>query len=150
MYALKRTVLELKKVFCFISKTLFFILEIIRYFQIFECHDVIKYLSMKHETFYWITWEVNIFWWCNLAGLCNITKENFLSKNSMKTVTWKLAPGPFQFSKNPLKRNMRRWWFGQILIFLRIYQQTVFFLSYLKNISHFMLGHLMTSWNLNI
>ena len=77
----------------------------------------------KHETrniFYWITWEVNIFWWCNLAGLCNITKENFLSKNSMKTVTWKLAPGPFQFSKNPLKRNMRRWWFGQILIFLRI------------------------------
>ena len=41
----------------------------------------------KHETwntFYWITWEVNTIWWWNLVSLCNITKENFLSKNSMK------------------------------------------------------------------
>ena len=25
-----------------------------------------------------------------------------LSKNSMKNVAWKLVPGPFKFSKNPL------------------------------------------------
>ena len=30
-----------------------------------------------------------------LAGLCNITKENFLSKKSMKNVAWELVPGPF-------------------------------------------------------
>ena len=29
-------------------------------FQIFKCHDVIKSLSMKHETHNWITCEVNI------------------------------------------------------------------------------------------
>ena len=28
-------------------------------FQIFKCHDVIKSLSMKHETHNWITCEVN-------------------------------------------------------------------------------------------
>ena len=40
-------------VFNFTSKALFFLLEIIKYFknfQIFKCHDVIKCLSMKHET----------------------------------------------------------------------------------------------------
>ena len=39
-----------------------------------------------------------------MASLYNITKEKFLSKNSMKNVAWKLVPGPFQFSNNaPLK-----------------------------------------------
>ena len=28
----------------------------------------------------------------------------FLSKNSMKNVTWKLVPGPFSFSKNLLRK----------------------------------------------
>ena len=51
----------------------------------------------KHETqnsFYGITWEVNTVWSLNLASLCNITKEKFLSKN-MKNVAWTLVPGPF-------------------------------------------------------
>ena len=38
------------------------------------------------------------------VSLCSITKENFLSENFMKNVTWKLFPGPFYFSKNPLKK----------------------------------------------
>ena len=38
--------------------------------------------------------------------LCNITKENFLSKNSMKNVAWKLVPGPFKFSRIPLKKGI--------------------------------------------
>ena len=29
-----------------------------------------------------------------------ITKEKILSKNSTKTATWKLVPGPFVFTKN--------------------------------------------------
>ena len=45
---------------------------------------------MKHR-FYQITWEVD------LAGFCNITKENFLSINSLKNVAWKLVPGSFCF-----------------------------------------------------
>ena len=28
----------------------------------------------------------------------------FLSKNSMKNVAWKLVPGRFKFSKNPLRK----------------------------------------------
>ena len=48
-------------------------------FQIFKCHDVIK-----QNTFYWITSTVNTNLWWNLANVCNITKENFLSK-----IIWK-------------------------------------------------------------
>ena len=29
------------------------------------------------------------------SSLCNITKEDFLLKNSMKSVAWKLVPDPF-------------------------------------------------------
>ena len=60
---------------------------------------------LEHETrnsFDWITWEVKTVWLWNLASLCNITKEKFLSKKFMKNVAWKLVPGPFSFSKNPL------------------------------------------------
>ena len=49
----------------------------------------------KHETRNRITWEGNIVWGRNLTSLCNITKENFLSKNSMEIVAWKLVPDPF-------------------------------------------------------
>ena len=52
----------------------------------------------KHETqnaFHWITCEVNTVRQQNLASLCNITEETFLSKNSMKKMAWKLVPGSF-------------------------------------------------------
>ena len=57
----------------------------------------------KHRirnTFYWITWEVNTVCQWNLASLCHTTKEEKSSKNSAKTATWKLVPGPFVFAKN--------------------------------------------------
>ena len=47
----ERTCKTRKNVFCFTSKALF-IFEIIKFqdFHIFKCYDVIKCLSMKHET----------------------------------------------------------------------------------------------------
>ena len=44
-------------------------------------------LHQTRNTFYGLTWEVNRVWSWNLASLCNITKENFLSKNLMQNVT---------------------------------------------------------------
>ena len=74
-------------------------------FQIFKCHNIIKCLSMKHETHFSLnnleSKHILSFCYWNLASLCNITKEIFLSKRSMKNVVWKLVPGPFWFSKNP-------------------------------------------------
>ena len=64
-----------------------------------------RHQMSKLETqnrFHWITWEVNKVWQLNLASLCYIAKETFLSKNSKKNKTWKLVPHPFQFSKNIL------------------------------------------------
>ena len=63
-------------------------------FQIFKCHHVIKCLSVKHETYFIDTLGTTVWLW-NLVGLCNITKEKFLSKSYMKNVTWKTVPGPF-------------------------------------------------------
>ena len=65
----------------------------------------------KHKTqntFYWITYKVNKVYWWNLASLCHITKERFLSKNFTKSATWKVVPGPFVVTKNealPLLEN---------------------------------------------
>ena len=57
----------------------------------------------EHKTiniFHWITWEVNIVYWLNLASLCQITKEKNSPKNSPKSAAWKLVPDPFVFAKN--------------------------------------------------
>ena len=54
LVCLKKSACETKKyVFYFTSKA-FFVLEIIKIlsFQVSKCHDVTKYLSMKHETQY--------------------------------------------------------------------------------------------------
>ena len=40
----------------------------------------------------------------NLACLCHITKENFLSKKFMKNMAWALVPGPFWFQRNICKK----------------------------------------------
>ena len=39
-----------------------------------------------------------------LTSLCNITKEKFLSKNSMKNMAWKLIPALFSFQRNLCKK----------------------------------------------
>ena len=58
LVSLKESTCETKKnAFYFTSKVLF-VLEILT-FQILKCHDIIKCLSMLHETFYWIISEVN-------------------------------------------------------------------------------------------
>ena len=38
---------------------------------------------------------VSEIWQQNLASLCNITKQKYLSKNYKTNVTWKPVPGPF-------------------------------------------------------
>ena len=64
-------------------------------FQIFKCHDIIKCLSIKRKTFYWIIWEVNTVWSWNLAGLCITSKEKILSENYIENMTQELIPDPF-------------------------------------------------------
>ena len=86
------------KLFSFLRKSNFRILDI----QIPWRHQIPKHKT--RNTCYWITWKVNtVSQWLNLnlASLwCHITKEKILSKNSKKTATWKLVPGPFVFAKN--------------------------------------------------
>ena len=60
----------------------------------------------KHKTrntFHWITWEVSTVCQSNLAGLCHIIKWKISWKNSAKTASWKLVPGPFVFAMNGKK-----------------------------------------------
>ena len=59
--------------------------------QVSRRHPVPKYEI--RNTFYRITWKVNIVE--NLASLCNIAKQNFLPKDSMENLIWKLVQGPF-------------------------------------------------------
>ena len=59
-------------------------------FQIFKCHDVIKYPSINTKHIYWITWEVKTVWQWNLASL-SYYKIKFFFKNSVKNVAWKLV-----------------------------------------------------------
>ena len=83
----------------------------------------------SEDTFYWLTWGVNTVWWCNWGNLCNITKENFLSKNIYEKCALETSSTSFLiFKKSSIKRNLRRstCWFGQIL---------VVFLSHIFNIS---------------
>ena len=64
-------------------------------FQIFKFHDVIKCASMKHKTFYWITWEVNTSGNEIWPDYVILQKKIFYKKSSMKNVAWKLIPGSF-------------------------------------------------------
>ena len=49
-----------------------------------------------------ITWEVKHSLVMKFGQFMYYYKIKFLSKNYMKNVAWKLIPGPFKFSKNPL------------------------------------------------
>ena len=83
-------------------------------FQVFKCNDVIQYLRYKtRNTFYWITWGVNIVWCWHLASLCNITKDNFLHKKKCSETNSR----PFLiFEESSAKWNLRR--FGSVLIWI--------------------------------
>ena len=66
------------------------------------------YQMPNHKTniFYWITWVGSIS--SLLMKFGHSTKGKVLSKNSIKTATWKLVPGPFMLAKNwvqPLLEN---------------------------------------------
>ena len=77
-------------------------------FQVFKCHDVIKCLSMKHET------DFTEY----LASLCNITKVNFFIKTIYEKCGRETSSMPFLIFKNfSVKRNLRKpvCWFVQIL-----------------------------------
>ena len=50
--------------------------------------------------------KVNTAWSRNLASLCHTANGKFLSTNFMKNVAWKLVPNPFQFSSNPLQKEI--------------------------------------------
>ena len=84
----------LQKLFPFSSKSSFRILDI----QISWRHQMPKHRI--RNTFYWITWEVNIVCKWNLTSWCHITKEKMWSKSSIKTATWKLIQGLFALTEN--------------------------------------------------
>ena len=86
--------ISLQKAFSYLKKSHFSILD----FQISWHHQMPNHKTTN--TFYWITLEVNMVCWWNLASLCHILKEIFSSKNYTKNVTWKLVPGPFVLAKN--------------------------------------------------
>ena len=86
--------ISLQKLFLFSRKPNFRVLDI----QISLRHQMPKHKT--RSIFYWITWEANTICKWNLASLCHITKEKKSSKNSTKTTTWNLVPGPFVFAKN--------------------------------------------------
>ena len=54
LVCLRKSACETKKYVFYFTSKVFSVLEIIKIlsFQVFKCHDVIKYLSMKHETHY--------------------------------------------------------------------------------------------------
>ena len=90
-------------------------------FPIFKCHDVIKCLSMKHKTFYWITCEANTVWLWNLASLCNITGLTFFIIKFYGKCGLETSSRPFLiFKESSVKINLRRsaCWFGLISIAL--------------------------------
>ena len=89
--------ISFQKIFSFLRKSNFRILDI----QISWRHQMSKHKT--RNTFYWITWEVSIVCYWNLASLCHISKENNSSENSMKITAWKLVPGLFVFAKNSAK-----------------------------------------------
>ena len=102
--------LSLKESFCetrkkkiyFTSKALF-VLEKMLKFTSLDIQILRRHQIPKHKTkniFYWITWEVNTVCRWSFVKLCHITKEKALLKNSTKTATWKLVPGPFACVKN--------------------------------------------------
>ena len=84
----------LQKLFPFSSKSSLRILDI----QISWRHQMPKHRI--RNTFYWITWEVNIVCKWNLTSWCHITKEKMWSKSSIKTATWKLIQGLFALTEN--------------------------------------------------
>ena len=100
--SLKESTCETKKnVFYFILKAFLFSRK--SNFRILDIQISWRHQMPNHQTgntFYWITWEVKGICKWNLASLCHITKEKNSTKNSTKTATWKLAPGPFVFAKN--------------------------------------------------
>ena len=83
VYRKESTFKTRKNVFYFTSNPLF-ILEIIK-FKLFRYSNV---MTSKHET-------QNTLKNLGSKHICNITKEDFLSKNYMTNVAWKLIPGPF-------------------------------------------------------
>ena len=83
----KMSFISLQKLFSFTIKSNFRILDT----QILWRHQMPKYKT--RNTFYWVTLEGNIICKWNLGSLFYIRKEQKLSKNSIKTVTWKPVPG---------------------------------------------------------
>ena len=55
-----------------------------------------------------------------MAGLYHITKEKLLSKNSIKTATWKLVPDPFSVCKELGTNSSEKWNFWSKLLILDI------------------------------
>ena len=104
--------ISLQNLFSFSRKSNFRILH----FQISWCHQHM-FKHKTRNTFHWMTWEVNTICERNLASLCHIIKQTISSKNSAKTVAWKLVPDPACVSKELSTTSIGKW--SKILIFLK-------------------------------
>ena len=72
-------------------------------FQLFKCHDVIKFLSMKNESRFTEYLGRSTHSGHEIWSIFVISqKKNFCPKIIWKTWPGNLVPGPFSFSKNPL------------------------------------------------
>ena len=77
-------------------------------FQIFKFHDVIKCLSMKHETFYWINWEVHSLV-MKFYKFMSYHKTKFFIKKLYEKFGLKTNSRPFSiFKKSSVIRNLPR------------------------------------------
>ena len=91
---------SLQKLFSFSGKSKSAILDI----QVSWRHQIPKLKT--RNTFYWTTWEVNTSLLMKFDQFTSYYEKK--SKNSTKTVTWKLVTRPFVFAKNkaqPLLEN---------------------------------------------
>ena len=79
-----------QKLFSFSRKSNFKILDT----QVSWHHQMPMHKT--RNTFYWITWEINLVCWWNLASLCHITKKKFI-KNLLKNFDLETSSRSFYF-----------------------------------------------------
>ena len=64
-------------------------------FQVFRCHEVIKCSSIKHKSILLNNLRSKHILVMKFGQFMYITKEKFLSKDSIKNVAWKIVSDPF-------------------------------------------------------
>ena len=106
----KKFFISLQKLFSLSIELNFRILDT----QILWCHQMPKYKT--RNTFYWMTWEVNII--CKFVSLFHIRKEKNIIKKFCKNCDLKTSPRPFCVSRELGITSIRKWYFWSKLFTL--------------------------------